>query len=165
MSSKYMIKTIFVLNIIAMALAGCGKKKNNNDPIPPLAPAPVVVAPPIAPPGPGMDPSYWCYSQGGRPEHSSGLCQITTYHDLSWKKFMGTNNTLIQVYFNDQVRISASRDTRFYVAGVKQNGTNFTSTASGPLEVKGDGLFDTYRIRTVEISRCYNFQGQLASCY
>jgi len=164
MSSKQIIKTIFVLNIIAMALAGCGKKNTNNDPIPPLALAPVVVAPPLPPPSPGVDPNYWCYSQGGQYNHTSGICRITSYQDFAWNRFIGSMDTGIQVYFNDHVRVSASSGTKFYVAGVRQSGSNFVSTASGPLSLKGDG-WDSFRVRSVEISRCYHNSGQLVSCY
>jgi hypothetical protein len=158
-----LIRPILVFTLLAMALVACGKKNNADTGVIPPG-GPVVIAPPITPPPVGTDPAYWCAAKGGRFSYHHNLCRISRYQNFGWNRYWGSIDTGIMVYTNDRVLVEVGGDPKIYVGGYNYGRNyNFVSQVSGTIVVK-DSIHDSFKIKSVEIQRCYGINGVSAVC-
>jgi len=161
-----------VLAFLVVILVACGK--NNDVPVHPIG-APVVVDPshpvPPQPQFPHQPPiqnqisvSDWCYQQGGHYYSSHDLCRIQENKQYGYNINMGAMAANVMVFRGDHVRVRASGSPSVIVGGRSYgSGTTFVSRTEGPLVLQGDG-FSSFRLRSVQITRCYGPYGFGYTC-
>jgi hypothetical protein len=158
---KMAMKFPLLVGIVVLA-AACGK---NKDEAGVLVAAPVAAgptAPVMNPPPAGQDIAAWCYQRGGFLNTANRTCRLTEITQFEWNQYYGTIDTGIFVYPGDSVAVSAKGGHEVYVANASQPG-NFVAQAIGPIVVKGIGT-KPFRLRSVEITRCYSAVGYAVAC-
>jgi hypothetical protein len=165
---KLMSVPVFVI-IAALAVA-CGKSKEDSTvvvagavPAPSVLPPVATPLPPvISPPPSGVNMAAWCYQKGGIYESGSNTCRLSETTRFGWNRYYGTIDTGILVYPGDAVTVRVDGAHQITVGGASYAGS-FISHTHGSLVVKGNG-FNSFKILSVSVTRCYNSLFYAVAC-
>lgn len=150
--------------LMAFVVVACGKADSSN---PVAGSAPVAVDPnlPPAPAGPASpELSQWCWQSGGAISSAQSVCKLQFREQRSWD-VMGTVDTSVYVLANDTVSINATKSPEVIVGNRSYGETgSFIAASDGYIILRGDNWRTRYKIRSIQITRCYSAPRVVTPC-
>jgi hypothetical protein len=150
------------LLLLVCSFAACGK----TDSASPVAAGQPLVANPAPYPGtqPAGDFNIWCNQRGGLYYASHAVCKIQETTQFGWNMYWGGIDTRIPVYMNDTVSILVSGSPAAVVGGVSYPAAStFVSHSQGNLVLQASGT-GSFKIKSIQLTRCYNHNYQSVQC-
>ncbi len=156
MRKKYITAPAFLLLVCSLAASG---KTDSSDA--------VSVAPSAAPQQPGelVEIANWCQQRGGYYYANEAVCRIQESMQLPANTHLGSFNTGLQIYENDTVSVIGAGVHSALVGNSSYPATStFESRSQGVLVLRGEGYHRGFRIRSIQVTRCFDQNGYSVRC-
>lgn len=152
------------LLLLVCSFAACGKKDSAS----PVATSQQPVAANPAPSPGGSQPlgdfNAWCNQRGGLYYASHAVCKIQEITQFGWNMYWGAIDTRIPVYENDTVSVIVSGSPAAIVGGTSYSAAStFVSQSRGNLVLQASSA-RSFKIKSIQLTRCYNHNYQSVQC-
>lgn len=153
-----------LLLLVCSSFVACGKTDSTD----PASSQPVVTDPAPYPTYSGQpapaDFNSWCQQRGGFYYATQAVCKIQEITQFGWNMYWGAVDTHIPVFMNDTVSIIVSGSANAWVGNGKYPASStFVAQSQGSLVIKGRHQ-SGFKIKSIQLTRCYNHNGQSVQC-